>query len=491
MNNSFEIEVNSISLDRLIELNFNFLIDGIYKALLGRPADPDGLNNYRELLNSSDGLFATISSIAESEEHRQYLIKKDSEIEVRPKGSSKEFINSLFLRLLGREATESEVDYCFYSERPLGFSVMEAVKKNGVMAKNVDGRSNSKFKISKVLLFGAYGNLNLGDSCQALVMRSILVNTLGLDGGDIFACSALGDDFIYPVEQKLGKKDIFNLSLVNDFDILFIGGGGLLSHPHQPLFDVNWVHSVSVPVVLFGIGADSRLIKTYSPLLDRAIFVSGRDEYSLNSLRILRPDAIFIADPVLCMPDSMGVDLMGKDGEVVDPDSLALKHDFVWILKHPSNAEDEIFLNIVSRYLSKVSCSHSVNRNIVVALEPDFDSVLEKWFPGRVNYVIQAKNLILMIKNARAVFTMRYHGAIFAALQGKPSFGFSQSKINALYSELGLPGRYYFDAQDLMDDILYGDIFVVKDDSVVRVEEIRCRLIDSMKKELRELFFDE
>jgi hypothetical protein len=45
---------------------------------------------------------------------------------------------------------------------------------------------------------------------------------------------------------------------------------------------------------------------------------------------------------------------------------------------------------------------------------------------------------------------MRYHGAIFAGLTGKPSYGCSQEKIRALYAEAGLAGAYFTDPAALL-----------------------------------------
>jgi len=141
----------------------------------------------------------------------------------------------------------------------------------------------------KILLFGAYGNGNIGDAIQAIsllrVIRSIRQDL------EIWACSQLPCQFPFPFEYVLPSKHIYNLSLLNQFDLMIIGGGGLLSHPHEPLTSEEWQRSIDVPVSLFGIGAERQVAHECKTLIKKALYVSGRDESSLRALSRHSPDS--------------------------------------------------------------------------------------------------------------------------------------------------------------------------------------------------------
>jgi hypothetical protein len=60
----------------------------------------------------------------------------------------------------------------------------------------------------RVLLFGAFGNGNLGDMYQAVAVRRHLLG-IGLEDRNIFACSMLDfQEYPFPGERKLCRRPI-------------------------------------------------------------------------------------------------------------------------------------------------------------------------------------------------------------------------------------------------------------------------------------------
>ena len=150
----------------------------------------------------------------------------------------------------------------------------------------------------RVLLFGAYGNGNLGDAIQA----SSLAHAIRILRPDIevWACSFLPAPYPFAHELTLQHDGILNPAIVNSFNLLLIGGGGLLSHPHDPLTDPEWQKMLEVPVALIGVGAAEPVASKAEILIRKAVYISGRDDHSIATLRNFDREPAFVPDPVLC-----------------------------------------------------------------------------------------------------------------------------------------------------------------------------------------------
>jgi hypothetical protein len=150
----------------------------------------------------------------------------------------------------------------------------------------------------RVLLFGAYGNGNLGDAIQA----SSLARAINLLRPEIevWACSALPAPYPFAHQLTLQPDAILTPAIVNSFDLLVVGGGGLLSHHHDPLTDPKWQTMLQVPVALIGVGAAEPVASKAEILIRKAIYVSGRDTHSIATLRKFAKEPAFVPDPVLC-----------------------------------------------------------------------------------------------------------------------------------------------------------------------------------------------
>jgi len=311
------------------------------------------------------------------------------------------------------------------------------------------GSAMSVYDLSRrrVLLFGAFGNGNLGDMYQALGVRHHLL-TIGMQDENIFACSVLDShEYPFPERRKLPGSYLKKTADLNSqFSALLVGGGGLLAHPHDPLQDPRWARSVAIPVAFLSIGANDDYAKKSSELLDRALAITGRDGPSLKALRhSTARECFLLRDPLLCVTDTaplLEFDLpTNADTEHAEP------IDLLWILRSPVNDQEARLIKFVHDYIH----SDDVRRHSIVVTEPALDAQLLQLMPGL--QVHQPKNLrafLHFIDRARFIFSMRYHGVIFATLAGKVAYGLSQkSKMECLYTECGLPGCYVNDIDQL------------------------------------------
>lgn len=419
---------------------FNFtnhateLLDAIYQGLLSRPADESGTKFYEKQIKNPADIINIIATIKDSDEFTSKQASKiiqTAHLNNSGWGQRVNDIDALYRRYNDRPVSSQELANHIAKEEPIG--VIHRRLLAGFTPKNSKPR---------VLIFGAYGNGNLGDVYQALALRDHIKSAWVLEAADIFSCSLLkSSDYPFTEGQKLPSNAILDFDLVNSFDALVIGGGGLLAHPHDPLPDENWVKKINIPIILLGVGASLGLLPQHRALLEQAVHVSARDDVSMNAIRTLRNDVVYAPDPILT---ALSLDAMVKFDAL--PLKLVKKIDVLWILKHPSNEHDK---KILASILAKIKDDNS-KIHTIVAIEPKLDKVLDSYFQDiSVIYIDTLSALLNYIKNASVVFSMRYHGAIFSLLMKRPTFGASQSKIKELLSDIGLKNAYIEHSEDI------------------------------------------
>jgi polysaccharide pyruvyl transferase WcaK-like protein len=336
-----------------------------------------------------------------------------------PGGLDKEsYIRALYRVLLCREPDASGMSRLLARDDAQNFfmeiiSSQEFRRLARLPAYGVAG-SFSPTRQRRVLLFGAYGNGNLGDAIQALSLARA-INRIRPDI-EVWAASALPSTYPFDYQRTLGPEAVLRPAVINSFDLLLIGGGGLLSHPHDPLTDLNWQHTLQLPVALFGIGADPATASKSETLIRRSVYVSGRDPQSIHTLSTYAKDVKFVPDPVLC--DSFYV---RKD----NPHHDDMSDRQLWILK---------FLHTES---FKRLCAAIAERGASVCfVEPHLDFRITQYLPNAVP-IYDTHTLLSMMDNADTVFSMRYHGCIFAMLRRKTVFGLYEPKCLSLLRRYG------------------------------------------------------
>ncbi|KWW39400.1 polysaccharide pyruvyl transferase WcaK-like protein [Cupriavidus metallidurans] len=411
------------------------LVHGVFQALLGRTADAGALEAYSQELGRTGDIARFVSHVSRSPEHLEFRLRDERKrpgMEALTRIScDAELIARTYLRFSGRAPEAREVANCLADSSAVGTTLRAHF---GPPAR---GRG------IRVLIFGAYGNGNLGDTYQAMALREHLIAAWEIPPHAVWACSLLKSaDYAFPSDRKLASDAILDPVVVNDFDVVVIGGGGLLAHPHDPLRDLSsWARQIHAPILLLAVGAGATAATDHAELLARAWLVAGRDAASVSALRKARPDAVHVLDPILSMPDVNAMSALDAPVEVPsDP------VDVLWILKYPANAADEAFLTWIASYFAE----HGHERHVVLAMEPALDKSLSEMFSDVP--VVLARSLaeqMAWIRRASRVVTMRYHGAIFSAHGGRYFHAFSQEKIRALTDMYPLLGDYVESADAL------------------------------------------
>jgi polysaccharide pyruvyl transferase WcaK-like protein len=362
--------------------------------------------------------------------------------------SKSAYIEALYRVLLQREPDPSGLQA--YSRRDdtqnffqeiLGSREFKAVSRNtAYFSGNRDNRT-------RILLFGAYGNGNLGDAIQAISLLRAIRNIR--QDVEVWACSQLPCQFPFPFEYVLPAKEIYNVSLLNQFALMIIGGGGLLSHPHDPLTNEDWQNAIDVPVVLFGIGAGDEIVSKCKTLITKAVYVSGRDEPSLAALRRFREGVRFVPDPVLADPGHH----LNRGGRrrhrMKDRNRL-------WILKNTQNVD-----------ASELKSTINPDEDEICFIEPFLDFPLVQAFP-RAQAVYFANDLISLIDRSESVVSMRYHGCILAMLRSRPVVGLYEQKSLDLLARYDL-GRFFSASGTTIPDT---SNFTTPNDEIIRDQEI-------------------
>lgn len=296
---------------------------------------------------------------------------------------------------------------------------------------------------TRVLLFGAYGNGNLGDAAQAEAMAEIVRRLLP---GDLaFAATSwerregyrLPDGAVFPADAVL-RAELLPRTEHGRGGLVAIGGGGLLGTAHFPLHAepwVDWLRRQSVPWTLVGIGGSASALNepawrnAHHKLIAGAAWVGVRDAETLQSARAINPAATWFPDPILAR--ALLRMATGPDGAGA---WLRRPVDVVLIPRTPNGAAD-VAANAAA--LAFGDTLRAAGRNVrVVGME----EVLDRGSIGAsdVTYPRSWGELMDICREARVVVSARLHGVIAALEAGCVVHGLLQPKIGDLMRGLGL-----------------------------------------------------
>lgn len=294
---------------------------------------------------------------------------------------------------------------------------------------------------ARVLLFGAYGNGNLGDAAQApalaWVLRQMLPGRLSFaaTSWQRQAAYALPDGAVLAADTML-RPDRLEAGHDSAARLVAIGGGGLLGAPHFPLHDSSWARwfvGRGVPYALLGIGGAVAALRepawaaAYRTLIEGARFVGGRDEETLAALQTLRPDAAWFPDPVL----------FWALAQPPPPPPAPRPIDLLLIPRYPNSPADADCNRVL---LARRAAAGAGERVVVAALEPHLDRHTLRG--ETVEYVADWQGLMALCRQARSVATLRLHGAVAGLAAGCVVHGLVQPKTGALMRSLGV-GRWF------------------------------------------------
>ena len=276
-------------------------------------------------------------------------------------------------------------------------------------------------KRRNILFLGAYGNGNAGDSMLAEISYEYFSKHYGNQFGLFFHSESSADGYNSEWKQTVLPTNgtTIRAGIVNKFDAVFIGPGGILAHPHPPVWDESWPKLIKPPLVIFACGVSNPLPPVLLNLVGSAAVVSGRDLSSVEALRSANLSAFLCPDPVLAKFSDVGVNLNQK--EVIGR---------LFILRGPPTS-----------FHSHIRDQMNEN-DVVVGMEPLLDVSLKDYFPEIVlesSYKIIAE----MISQYESIITERFHGAVLGLKLKKIVYGITRDdnnrgKIVALFKALDI-----------------------------------------------------
>jgi len=281
----------------------------------------------------------------------------------------------------------------------------------------------------RIALIGAFGNGNLGDKYQALAIATILRE---LDPTcSISSISMNGRDIVYPTDgmELVPRPKLDDFETLNSFDLLLVGGGGLLASPHRPLHNEAWVAGIRKPMCGVALGVTTQHARNAAAFVRSCAAFSVRDRYSQKCALKVRKDVRIAMDPILLAPPLPGE----------TPSLPEEREGIVWIPAKLTPETRPFYEDTVRRlFRSETDCVVALN-------EPsDRKSGFDAMFGASVHYVQTLEELTALLARARLVVSERYHGCIFAIRAGLPCLGLAlrgggvTSKVRGLYEWMGL-----------------------------------------------------
>lgn len=292
----------------------------------------------------------------------------------------------------------------------------------------------------RVLLLGAYANGNIGDMYQA---DSISGELMAIDSTlQIYSTSPSKRGGRYPAEKhtELPQSAVRDPAVLNSFDLILVGGGGLLAAPHAPLPEVEWVNSVETTMCGLSLGCAGKAPLESRAFVEKCKRFSVRDEFSAEVVAPIRSDIEIIPDPIF-LGDVIGLDVRAASAAV---------SGILWI-------PGKLVPNTLNYYSRLVREIHDAKADSVVSFNEETDkrSGFEEMFGPAVRYLQTAEGFTAALGEKRFGVSERYHGCILALKMEVPCFGLVlrsdtvTSKITELYRRLGLQRALIRDFKDL------------------------------------------
>lgn len=292
-------------------------------------------------------------------------------------------------------------------------------------------RENAK----RILLFGAYGNGNLGDECQPDAVYEAVVRNLPSDVNiEMTACSW---ERIRPPKLKhvgiAPYQEVVDGRALQEYDFLLIGGGGLLGVPHFPLSSLPWVkglRSIGVPYGLLSVGASSQELaepkraEPYKLLLEGATFVTARDAETVAAFRSIRPDTTYLPDPCSYSAESGARRVVQGEQQRI-----------AFVPKFPSNLDEQGTLRSLIDLQRR--CDEMGIPTEAFFFEPALDRDVAEHFRNPT-FVQTREEYIEGISRCSIVLSMRYHGVLLALVNGVSCWGFGPRKVQQLFELAGI-----------------------------------------------------
>jgi polysaccharide pyruvyl transferase WcaK-like protein len=281
----------------------------------------------------------------------------------------------------------------------------------------------------RVLLIGAYANGNVGDMYQADAIASELAE-IERDIA-VFSVSPEERAHAYPTEchTALPTEIMSDADALNSFDLILVGGGGLLATPHAFVTHPDWLDGVETPLCGVSLGCAPGVMEMSRAFIERCDKFSVRDEYSAHAVSLVRDDVEIVMDPILVGRSQLGG----------DPARREHARGIACVAGRLLSVTEPFYLDLQARVLtSKADAVISINED--TDRRSGFDGV----FSRPVHYLRSVSDLHHLVTARALCISERYHGCILALRWNVPCFGLAlrsrtvTSKITELYERLGL-----------------------------------------------------
>jgi hypothetical protein len=282
-------------------------------------------------------------------------------------------------------------------------------------------------KSQDVLLIGAYANGNIGDMYQAEALAGEL---LAIDPGlNISSASPSRRAQSYPAANHtaLPAETVRDFDALNAFDVIIVGGGGLLAAPHAPLHEEDWVAGIETRLCGVSLGCASEAVEDARAFIERCDRFAVRDEYSVAEVGGLRDDIEVVMDPIL-----LGV-VSGERPEHKQKGARGVACVAGKLLPKTQGFYQRLESDVLTSGADAV-----VSVNEATDRRSGFDDV----FRRPVTYTRTVADLQESLITRSYCLSERYHGCILALRWDVPCFGIAlrsatvTSKITEMYRKL-------------------------------------------------------
>ena len=315
--------------------------------------------------------------------------------------------------------------------------------------------------VSQVLLFGAYGNTNIGDNLVFFALRKYFPDSVEIR----LSCRERVSSFDYGVNTFfLGDRNEW-LHLMKSADLVLLGGGGLFEY-YRKATGEGWMYGHLKPLVyarhygkkyaIVGIGCNNMLIRNrilryiFKRVANDAAFIITRDQKSKEGFvknGVGNKNLTFCFDPVFTyMPVKKceGKQLTMTVGFLIWP-------FYMWPHFHSATDISVIKsrmsvdkLKAHERFVVELrKCIEELQEKHIKCIFPVFhfsDKILHDEMGIKSEYPDPLfDDYFSAISKCDIIVTMRYHGQITSLLCGKPIISILvQEKMEALAENLGI-----------------------------------------------------
>jgi polysaccharide pyruvyl transferase CsaB len=308
----------------------------------------------------------------------------------------------------------------------------------------------------RVLVAAWIGSTNLGDELvfagtrQLLAERGVEVCAISVDPTGTRSDHGVG---------AVSHTDLPGLvTAAGGADAMVFGGGGLLQDdssvanlPYH-LARIGLARTRGVPFIGLGLGVGGLRTRSGRWLVARAmraaVGITVRDEASRRLLEEVGvPGSQLTADLAFALEAPVDPGAAGGSGDRL---VVCLRSWSGATKRLPAatrgDATPEEHVAALAKGLDEASAATGTQVRFV-ALQPDRDDALHRRVAERMTAPVELRTpttarLLGEFVGARAVISMRYHGAVAATLAGRPSVLISYAgKVDSLGQELGAGGR--------------------------------------------------